>query len=97
MNPYKAMTKNEKGFLRLMNGDPIWKRTARRQELPQAYYSNGSIYIFKTNLLFDSENPSFYGESVVPYVMDQKYAVDVDTPEEFEEVEKILKSKKTFD
>lgn len=91
VTPYKAMMKNEKGFLRLMNGDPIWKRTARRQDLPQSYYSNGSIYIFKTNLLFDSENPSFYGENVVPYVMDAQYAVDVDTPEDWEEAEKMLK------
>lgn len=92
LSPHKAMVADKNGFLQLFNGDPVRKRTARRQDLPQAYWSIGSIYLFKTNLIFDSVEPNFYGEKVLPYVVDKKYVVDINIPEDWEEAEKALKN-----
>lgn len=86
-SPYKAMLKDEQGFLRLFNGDPIKKRTAQRQDLRQAYWSDGSIYLFKTNLLFDTQEPSFYGDRVVSYLIENKYVADINVPEDWESAE----------
>ena len=79
------------GTLKLINGNPIYKRVARRQDLPKEYWSIGSIYLFKTSLLFDPQNPNFYGEKTVPYVVDKKYVIDINIPEDWEEAEKALK------
>lgn len=96
-HPYKAMVIGNAGELRLANGYPVYKRVARRQELPPAFWSIGSIYLFKTALLFHPEEPNFYGEHVMPYVVDDKYLVDINVPEDWEEAEKALKRLKNVD
>lgn len=87
--PHKAMVKNEKGMLVLFNGNPVRKRVARRQDLAQTYWSVGSIYLFKTDLLF-SDEPNFYGDNVAPYIVKEKYVVDIDVPADWEEAEKAI-------
>lgn len=91
-HPSKAMILDEKGGLLLINGNPVRKRIARRQDLPRAYWSVGSIYLFKTNLLFHPEEPNFYGEYVEPYVVDKKYVIDLNTMDDWEEAEKALRN-----
>lgn len=88
---HKAMVKNENGFLTLYGGEPVWKRTARRQELAPSYWSIGSIYLFKTELLFDADHPNFYGEKVAPYIVDKKYLVDINEPEDWIYAEEAMK------
>ncbi len=79
------------GFLRLVNGDPIYKRIPRRQDRPKNYWSANLIYLFKTNLLFDKDNPNFYGEKTAPQIIESKYAVDIDNLEDFLKAEEIMK------
>lgn len=93
-SPHKAMTINEEGLLKLSGERPIYKRTPRRQDLKQTYWSIGAIYLFKTSLLFDPEEPNFYGEKTLPYVMDEKYVVDIDEPEDWVQAERALESLK---
>lgn len=88
---HKAMVKNENGFLTLYGGEPVWKRTARRQDLAPSYWSIGSIYLFKTELLFDADHPNFYGEKVAPYIVDKKYLVDINEPEDWEAAEQAMR------
>lgn len=90
-NPNKAMVIAPDGTLKLMNGNPIYKRVARRQDLPRNFWSIGSIYLFKTNLLFDPVNPNFYGEKTAPYIIEDKYVVDINVPEDWEQAEKALR------
>ncbi len=90
-SPHKAMMTTEDGILRLMNGSPIYKRVPRKQDLGKTYWSIGSIYLFRTDLLFHPEKPNFYGETTAPYVMDLKYVVDIDYPEDWQAAEKALK------
>ena len=75
-HPHKALIISEDGMLKTVTGAPVRTRAIRRQDLPKAYWSVGAIYLFKTGLLFDTE-PSFYGDRVAPYVLDQKYVVDI--------------------
>lgn len=89
-SPYKAMVHNDEGMLVLVNENPVRKRTARRQDLKPAHWSVGSIYLFKTHLLFGDE-PNFFGDKVAPYVVDAKYVVDIDVPEDWEVAERAVK------
>ncbi len=89
---YKAMLIDKDGYLRLTTGEPIYKRVARRQEVVPNYYSAGLVYLFKTSLLFDPKNPNFYGDKVVPYIVEEKYAVDINTPQEWAKAEAIMKN-----
>ncbi|MBI4992218.1 MAG: acylneuraminate cytidylyltransferase family protein [Candidatus Harrisonbacteria bacterium] len=88
-SPYKAMVV-ENGELRLFNGNPVRKRMARRQDLGKTYWSIGSIYLFRTELLFDKNEPNFYGDKVMPYVIEDKYLVDINVPEDWEKAERAL-------
>ncbi len=91
-NHKKTMVLDENGRLRLISGEPVHKRMPRRQDLPKNYWSVGAIYLFKTDLIFHPEKPNFYGETTLPYVMDAKYAVDINVPADWEEAEKALKN-----
>lgn len=88
-SPHKAMVVSADGGLQLFNGNPVRKRVARRQDLPKCYWSVGAIYLFKTELLFAPE-PSFYGEKVVPYIMESKYLIDINMPEDWQKAEEAL-------
>ena len=91
-SPHRAMVVDEKGGLKLFNGNPVRKRIVPRQALPTTYWNNTSIYLLKTHFIFDEAEPNFFGEHVQPYIMNSKYAVDIDEPEDWAEAETILKN-----
>lgn len=91
-SPYWAVLADEQGLGTLFNGEPIRARIPRRQDFPQqAYANNGAIYMFKTELLFNSNEPNFYGEKVAVYPMEAKYSVNLDQPEDWEVAERTLR------
>ena len=79
------------GRATLFTGDKVDKVIRRRQDLPSSYIRNSAFYIFKTKLLFE-DDPSFYGNDVRGYVMDDKYNIDIDTPEDWANAENKLKN-----
>ena len=82
------MDKGVDGKLVLVSGQPVRKRIMRRQDLPESYASNGSIYLFKTGNLFRYEDDAAYlGDDVRACVIDSKYNVDIDQPEDWEAAE----------
>lgn len=85
----KTMILDNSGMLKLVNGDPIYKRVARRQDLPKNYWSVGSIYLFKTDLLFIA-NSNFYGEKTAPIFIDPRYVCDINVPEDWIIAEQVL-------
>ena len=93
-NPSKAMIINEEGSLRLFSGRLVGERVARRQELKDAYWSTGAIYAFKTELVLSKENPNFYGNRVMPYVVEDKYTIDINTPDDWQKAEMVLRDLK---
>ncbi len=91
-NPIRSFSYDDEGFLKLfVTGEPVRKRIPRRQDLPVFYTLNSAIYIFKTDLLFSPTEPSFYGNKVAAYVMDEKHSINIDEPGDWEEAEKIIK------
>jgi len=51
----------------------------QRHENPLVYAENGAIFIFKRSLL---DKNTIYGKKVVPYIMDAKSSVDIDTEDD---------------
>jgi len=92
-SPHKAMTMEANGKLTLFNGKPVKKRIMRRQDLPETYYSNGLIYLYKTDNLFRNEENAFFGDDVRALVINAKYGVDVDTPDDWEMAEWLVSKK----
>ena len=90
-HPLWAFEESKHGFLRLMaTKKPIYTRIHQRQLLPKAYIHNSVIYLFRRRLLFDEKNPNFYGDKVAPYVVDEKYSVNIDSLEEWAIAEKSI-------
>lgn len=57
----------------------------RRQDLPGCYLPNGAIYIASANSF-----AGFYGENIIPYVMDSMSSLDVDYQEDLDAAAKLL-------
>lgn len=64
-----------------------------RQKLPKAYVQNGAFDIFWRRTII--EKRSISGDIIMPYVMDEIYSVNLDTPIDFE-LAAILMSKVTY-
>ena len=62
--------------------------TVRRQDMPQYYLVDGSVYVNRIETL--SESTSF-NDNPIPYIMDAKYSVDIDEPSDLEQAETLLK------
>ena len=88
-NPDWQIELTEGSEARLYNGQPMTKVIRRRQDLKDTYYRNGSLYLFKPELLFN-DDPSLYGNDVRGYVVDAKYDVDIDSPEDWPRAEALF-------
>lgn len=75
---------------RAMNYDYRWR--VREQDFPLEYRENGSIYVFKTELLRREHNR--LGGKIAIYEMDYWNSFQVDTPEDIQLMEFILSMKK---
>lgn len=90
-SPYWAVVCDGNGLGQLFTGDQIRNRIPRRQSFPKKTYSNnGALYMFKTELLFDKEEPNFYGERVAIYPMDEKYSINIDCPNDWLLAESVI-------
>lgn len=84
-SPYWSL-KIEKGYLKPNFGEKYFKM--RRQDLPQLYMPNGSIYISSTRDL--RKFRGFYSGKIVPYKMPKERSVDIDTIIDFKLAELML-------
>lgn len=79
----KEMQRDEQGIItRVGDGAIVRNLIHRNQDIPTTYYFNSAIYAFKTENLFDGNN-SLWGNSSYGYLMDEKYSMDIDTPEDW--------------
>jgi len=85
-NPMWVFWKKDDGRLVLTSGEsePI----ARRQDLPKAFHRDGSVYLTRTNVLFEHGN--LYGTNIHSYEMDPNYAVNIDTMSDWEKAEQMI-------
>ncbi len=61
----------------------------RRQELPDAFIRDGAIYITRTDVILDQR--SFFGEHISYIELDSEKHVNIDTFQDWEKAESILK------
>ena len=62
-----------------------------RQEYQISYYPNGAIYVFKYSIILDN---TYYTKNSFAYIMEQNKSVDIDTIDDFEYAEFLLKKMK---
>lgn len=62
-----------------------------RQALPEIYYPNGAIFIWKTNYLLSSTQQ--FPEDSVPYEMDEITSIDLDDPVDWQYAEFLMSIK----
>ena len=81
MSAFKSLKKNAEGNLVRYYDEMPFRELLKlkNQEVPPSYYINSAIYAFRVANIF-SANPSIWGDKVYPYVMEDKYALDIDTP-----------------
>jgi len=62
-----------------------------RQELKKTYFPNGAIYVFKSALI---RNKKYYTDKTFAYIMNRNNSIDIDTIEDFEYAEYLIKNEK---
>ncbi len=88
--PYKMWTVKNNDFLH-----PILKSNLKehynlpRQRLPKTFWQSGHIEVIRANTI--KIKNSITGDNILPYFLDEKYAVDIDTEMDWENAENRLK------
>lgn len=79
----KQQQRDNDGIItRVNDGATMKSLILRNQDVPKSFYINSAIYAFKTSNLFDGGR-SLWGNKTYGYVMDNKYSMDIDTPEDW--------------
>ncbi|WP_016989014.1 cytidylyltransferase domain-containing protein [Flavobacterium sp. ACAM 123] len=87
-NPHWTFEANTEGNLKIATGED--QIISRRQELPDAYHRDGSIYITKTNVPLQQH--SLYGKRIAFIESNPEYYVNIDTMEDWEKAEQMIKN-----
>ncbi|MFN0276619.1 MAG: cytidylyltransferase domain-containing protein [Chitinophagales bacterium] len=61
-----------------------------RQKLPSVYWQVGTLDVIKTSVI--TEKKSMSGTKILPYIIDKKYAVDIDDVVSFYKAEEVIQS-----
>ena len=84
-NPHWTFEANADGLLSIATGEK--EIIKRRQELPNAYFRDGSVYITKVDTI---KKGSFFGESLAFIESNPDFYVNIDTMNDWEQAEKML-------
>lgn len=87
-NPYfNLFEEQNNGYLALSKKSDF----ARRQDCPEVYQYNGSIYIIDVKALKEKKRVVYF-DKIKKYVMADKYSIDIDTELDFKFAEEIAKT-----
>ncbi len=89
-NPHWIFEENEKGYLSIATGET--EIIPRRQDLPKAYFRDGSIYLTSTQVLM--EYKTFYGKKLGFIVASENRHINIDTMEDWRKAEIFLDNNK---
>lgn len=84
--PHYLMKIEDDGFLAYFM--PDGPRFTRRQDVPQAYRRDGTLFVTRASVI--REQRSFYGARCVPYVLSPGESMNIDTPDDWAEAERRL-------
>lgn len=85
-NPHWVYFRGEDGALRLSTGEAM--PISRRQELPEAFHREGSVYVSRRKVVM--EENSLYGRRVVGYPLKAECSVNIDNLSDWQRAEKLL-------
>lgn len=85
-NPHWTFFEKGNGYLQIATGEK--ELITRRQELPNAYFRDGSIYLTKSSVIL---NGSLYGEKMSYIINDPSFYINIDTQKDWEKAEAWLK------
>ncbi|WP_020531601.1 cytidylyltransferase domain-containing protein [Flexithrix dorotheae] len=85
-NPHWVFEPDPEGKLKIATGENTL--VPRRQELPKAYFRDGSIYLTKAEVILN-EN-SLYGQKLGYILADKNHYVNIDTMKDWEKAENKL-------
>jgi CMP-N-acetylneuraminic acid synthetase len=85
-NPHWVFEADDYGILNIATGES--DIISRRQDLPDTYHRDGSIYITKVDVLLNKK--SLYGDSISYIVTPKEYYVNIDTIEDWNTAEKMI-------
>ena len=86
-NPHWSFELIENENLKIATGET--KIIPRRQDLPKAFHRDGSIYITKTSIL--KEQNSLFGNKIAHIVSPKEFYVNIDTMDDWQKAEKLVK------
>jgi N-acylneuraminate cytidylyltransferase len=84
-NPHWAFEPDEKGYLKIATGEATL--ITSRQKLPDAFVRDGSVYIFKTDVILNQK--SLYGNNITYLESDNQWHVNIDTKDDWYKAEMI--------
>lgn len=90
-NPKWVFWRDEAGKMAISTGDA--EPVTRRQDLPHAFYRDGSVYVTRTDTIL-IEN-SIYGHYLLGYEMEPEFSANIDTLEDWQRVQERLSAVKT--
>lgn len=82
LNPHWVFEADTSGLLKIATGEK--DLISRRQELPPAYFRDGSIYLSSSEAILSG---SLYGDSISYLTNDPDYYVNIDTMEDWKKAE----------
>ena len=90
-NPYKMWQIDPNGPLQpLLKVDGLEESyNAPRQKLPNTYWQTGHIDVIRTDTLLKKHSMS--GSTIFPILIDPKFAIDIDTPLDWERAERLVR------
>jgi len=91
-NPYKMWRLESGRLIPLMKGEFDEPYNMPRQELPATYWQTGHIDAIRYSTI--REKNSLTGDLVLPLIIEPSYAVDIDTIDQWEMAEMILRRQK---
>ena len=85
-SPYKLLTIRNQQAVPLFGEEYL---TMPRQQLPATYRPNGAIYISRVDQFIENQN--LFAPPLGIYIMDKQSSLDIDTPADLEECERLIK------
>ncbi len=85
-NPHWTFETARNGFLRIATGEE--KIISRRQDLPPAFFRDGSVYVTKTDVLLKGN--SLFGKNLGYIQSEPAWHVNIDTLDDWKEAERIV-------
>jgi CMP-N-acetylneuraminic acid synthetase len=85
-NPHWVYIEEPGGGLRLASGE--WEPVSRRQDLPEAFHRDGSVYVTRTEVVLGQN--SLYGKKLLGYIVRDSKRVNIDTEDDWRRAERLL-------